>query len=123
MLIISEVVFAELASQFLSLNNLVKFLRDIGINLIQSNENSLFEASCAWKQYSERKRNEIICAACGKPQKLNCSACKERISYRQHILSNFLIGAYAKIQANRLITRDRGFYRTYFKDLNILVPK
>ena len=122
-LIISEVVFAELASQFLSLNDLVKFLRDTGISLIQSNENALFEASRVWKKYSERKRNEIICAACGKTQKLNCFACNERISYRQHILSDFLTGAHAKIQANRLITRDRGFYRTYFKELNILAPK
>ena len=49
-LIISEVVFAELASQFLSSNDLVKFLSDTGIHLIQSNENSLFEAGRAWKK-------------------------------------------------------------------------
>ena len=27
------------------------------------------------------------------------------------------------IQADRLITRDRGFYRSYFKDLKILTPE
>ena len=122
-LIISEVVFAELGSQFKSFLSLTKFLRDTGIKLVLSNENSLFEASRAWKKYSGRKKNTVFCPACGKGQTLSCGNCHEVISLRQHILSDFLIGSHAKIQADRLITRDRGFYRTYFKDLDIHIPK
>ena len=121
-LIISETVFAELGSQFLSFKNLTKFLRDTGIKLVYSNENSLFEASRAWKKYSERQKNTIVCPSCGKKQTLSCSTCQKVISFRQHILSDFLIGAHAKIQADRLITRDGGFYRSYYKGLKIQTP-
>lgn len=121
-LIISDVVYAELGSQFLSSRDLNSFLLNTSIRVVPSNENSLFEASTAWKKYTERKKDMLVCPACGKRQKVTCDFCKEIIAYRQHILSDFLIGAHAKIHADKFITRDRGFYRTYFHDLNILTP-
>jgi hypothetical protein len=90
--------------------------------MIKANDRALFEASRAWKDYIVNKKEEVLCSSCGNEQKVLCISCGNVISGRQHILSDFLIGAHAKIQADQIITRDRGFYRSYFQDLDIFQP-
>jgi predicted nucleic acid-binding protein len=121
-LIICEVVFAELGSQFPSFEDLQSFLRETDIQIIPSSRGTLFEASLAWKRYARRKRDQVLCPACGSSQNVTCQSCHCIMPLRQHIISDFFIGAHAKIQADKLITRDRGFYRAYFKDLDIVTP-
>jgi predicted nucleic acid-binding protein len=41
---------------------------------------------------------------------------------RARVAADFLIGAHAAVQADRLLTRDRGFYRDYFAGLTVLDP-
>ena len=41
---------------------------------------------------------------------------------RQRLIADFLIGAHAAMQADRLLTRDRGFYRRYFAGLEVVEP-
>jgi predicted nucleic acid-binding protein len=41
---------------------------------------------------------------------------------RGRVVGDFLIAAHAQTHADRLLARDRGFYRDYFKDLRIWDP-
>lgn len=41
---------------------------------------------------------------------------------RERVIADFLVGAHAVEQADRLLTRDRGFHRQAFADLLIIDP-
>lgn len=41
---------------------------------------------------------------------------------RERVIADFLIGAHAWMRADRLLSRDRGFYRSYFRRLEVVDP-
>ncbi|MBI5520670.1 MAG: type II toxin-antitoxin system VapC family toxin [Desulfovibrio sp.] len=119
-LIICEIVYAELASQFLSEKELKDFLSDTGIRLVYSTVEALCISGERWKVYVKNKKRAFQCPQCGVSTSITCHKCHSPIIVRQHILSDFIIGAHAFHHAELLLSRDRGFYRTYFKDLKVV---
>jgi len=49
-------------------------------------------------------------------------AYRTRAGARRRIAADFLIGAHAMTQCDRLLSRDRGFYRDYFSTLDLIDP-
>ena len=97
-LVACDVVWAELAAFFQSQLEAQAAMERLGIGYSVLEMESALAAGFAWKEY--RRRGGI----------------------RKRLVADFLIGSHALAQADRLLARDRGFYRAYFSKLVVLDP-
>lgn len=121
-LVICDAVCAELAAYFAAPDEMDGFLKETGIGRSPYGTETLWRASRAWKDYLGRAPRRFACPACG-AHVAACPACGRELRFRQHVLADFLVGAHAALQAAALLTRDAGYYRTYFPELRIVHPE
>jgi predicted nucleic acid-binding protein len=119
-LLIPKIVYGELSLIFRNERDLIGFLTDTGIVVGDMSPEAYIVAAKRWNTYN--KRRVLLCHRCGaKLPKLACEQCGSPIKIRQHVLSDFLIGAYAlRMQDRTIVTHDAGYYATYFPELRIV---
>jgi predicted nucleic acid-binding protein len=119
-LVLCEPVYAELAPQFPDRDDFERFLADTRLRLVPSGVDALVLAGRAWAAYVRRRPLGFLCSRCGAEQTVPCGRCGEPLRGRQHGLADFLIGAHAQLHADRLVSFNSRFYRSYFPDLRLL---
>ena len=118
-LVICGIVYGEIFSVFMRNNmNIDIFLSEIGIKIEMCNRDDYAYAGERWNEYCSKRR--FVCPICGKLMNLKCPHCNSNVRLRQHILSDFIIGAFSELHCDGLLTRDYGYYKTYFPNLRKL---
>jgi predicted nucleic acid-binding protein len=93
-----DVVWSESRAAFANDDTFLRAVQTLGIGFSALNAQAAALAGTTWKKYR---------AAGGK---------------RERVIADFLIGAHAAAQCDRLLTRDRGYYKKYFNGLAIVDP-
>ena len=92
------VVWSETRAAFSSDEAFLRALRTLGVGFSALTEPAATLAGISWKKYR---------TGGGK---------------RERVVADFMIGAHAASQCDRLLTRDRGYYKKYFGGLVVVDP-
>jgi len=121
-LAICPVVYAELGANFPDQEELARFINAFHIQVDGFSTDALFHAAAAWRRYARTRGGQVQCSRCGRQTEVLCPSCGTPLLCRQHIVSDFLVGGHAALQAGRLLTRDSHYYRRYFPSMIVLSP-
>ena len=97
-IVLCDVVWAEPTAVFASRRALEEALKILSVELLPMEQRAASLAGEMWRRYRSRRGN------------------------RTRVIPDFLIAAHAQQQCDRLLTRDRGFCRDYFKKLRVIDP-
>lgn len=95
-LAVCDVVWAEVRAVFGNDAEFASAMKTLGARFLPLTEQAASAAGVAWKSY--RKAGGT----------------------RTRVMADFLIGAHAMTQADRLLTRDSDYYRTHFRGLTLV---
>ena len=98
-LVACDVVWAEVAGRFASGDVLAAAMAELSIEFDGITEAAATRAGRLWRSFRQSGG-----------------------ARRDRIVPDFLVGAHAFEKADALLTRDRGFYRRYFKGLHVIDP-
>lgn len=98
-LVACDVVWAEVAGRFASDDVLAAAMTELSVEFDGLTETASTKAGRLWRSF--RQSGGVR---------------------RDRIVPDFLVGAHALERADALLTRDRGFYRRYFKGLQVIEP-
>ena len=115
--VINDCIYLELGVHFLDLEKLDESLSTLEVSVYKRYEIDFNVILTAWVKYLRRKR--FICPACKKTINPVCPQCQNVLTFRQRILTDFLIGGFAMAKSDGLITLDPTYYRNYFPKLII----
>lgn len=94
-----EIVWAEVLTTYQEKATItLQLLKAMGIAYSPLSQRSALGAARSWYQY------------------------RQQGGTRSRIAADFLIGAHAFIQCDRLLSRDNGFFRSYFNALTVVNP-
>jgi hypothetical protein len=97
-LIACDIVWSEVVAGFPTIQAAVDALERLRVGFSALDRADAGTAGDAWRRY------------------------RARGGRRTRVVSDFLVGAHASGRADRLLTRDRGFYRQYFGSVVVLDP-
>jgi predicted nucleic acid-binding protein len=98
-LVACEVVWAEVATFFPSLDLAEEAMERLAVRFVPMERLDALEAALRWSRFRAQTRAKT-----------------------RRIVADFLIGAHALGHADRLLTRDQGFYKAAFDGLEVVDP-
>jgi predicted nucleic acid-binding protein len=93
------IVWAEVRAQFGDDDTFEEAMRTLGVAFAPTSPEASKLAGALWREHRRRSTSK-----------------------RDRLVADFLIGAHALLDADALLTRDRGFYRASFKKLKVVEP-